>query len=244
MFRKLVLTTVSLGLCLAIGCASPKPVKVLTISEQIEVDTQKAKNFINEFQKQATFVSFPEGERYLNQLAARLAKIETGFTYEAVRVRIHDDSNPQLSRPFAFPGTTISIPLSLLKNIAYENELAAVFAFELANVMNRHLAKKMDQTQNAELFGENSVFGLDRNQRQESILLGTRLLYYAGYDPRGMASIFQRYPTDFSNGSLDKKEVEFNVREAQKAKSEYLPSRDPIVRSAEFIKMKKGLKRL
>lgn len=227
------------------GCSTPPEPKILTISEQIDVDTRQAQNFINEFQKRATFESYPEGERYLNQLARNLAKIETGFVSESVKVKIHHDTSSQLAHLFSFPGTTLSIPSSLLHEVEYENELAALLAYELANVMNRHLAKKMEATVNPVLFGPGSVFDLDRPQRLASIRLATKLLYYAGYDTRGMASVFQRYPQYFApnqSSELNKKEVEFNVRESQKAKTEYLPSMGPIVRSAEFIKMKKGLK--
>jgi len=234
--------------CLLVSCATPKPTRVLTISEQMEVDTERAKNFFNEFQKRVTFVSNPAVVQYLDRMARKLAGVEPGLSLDSIQVKIHQDAgNPQLARPFAFPGTTLSIPLSFLEKVDYENELAAMVSFELANVIQRHLSKRMEQTSTPPtLFGDGSVFELDRPERAESIALGIRLEYYAGYDPRGMASVFQRYPEYFANESseLDQKEVEFNVREAQKAKSEYLPSRDPIVRSAEFINMKRGLKRL
>ncbi len=235
------------------GCSTPKPQRVLTISEQIAEDTETAQNLFMDYQKKVNFVSFPSGERFLNGLAMKIATTPNGLSKEKVKVRIHrDDGNKNLARFFSFPGTTISIPLSFLKEVEYENQLAAAIAFEIANVMNRHLAKKMDQTENRELFGEKSLFSLDRTARQESIEIGTRLLYFSGYDLRGLASLFQRYP-DYvlnaqtaSNEGLEspQKEVEFNLREAQRAKSEYLPSLQPIVRSAEFITMKKGLKRL
>lgn len=236
-----------------LGCSAPKPQRVLTISEQIEVDTATAQNLYLDYQKKVSFVSFPDGERFLNAMAMKIATSPNGLSNEKVRVRIHrDDGNKNLSRFYSFPGTTISLPLSFLKEVEYENELAAAIAFEIANVVDRHLAKKMDQTASRDLFGPTGLFALDRSERLESIQSGTRLLYYSGYDLRGLASVFQRYPNyilnapSAKNEGLDfmEKEVEFNVKEALHARSEYLPSLQPIVRSAEFITMKKGLKRL
>lgn len=246
--KQFILTAVAVVVLFTLsqsGCSTPPPPKPLSISEQIEVDTRQAAEFIKEFQKQAIFHAYPAGERYLTHLAQAIAQSESGFDLSSLKVRITEDANPQLSQLFSFPGTTLFVPYSLLNKIEYENELAAILAYELANVFKRHLARKMDVTANPALFGTESVFHLDRDARAESIRLATRLMYFAGYDTRGMASVFQRYPSYFAPNQgteLAKKEVEFNVREAQMAKSEYLPSRGPIVRSAEFINMKKGLK--
>ena len=256
MLRKISFSPLFLFLFLAaagcsLSCSAPKPNRVLTISEQIAVDTQAAQALFSDFQKKVTFINFPEGERYLNAVTKKIAKVQDGFSYETVRVRIHQDNQKSLSHFFSFPGTTISVPLSYLKQVEYENELAAVLAYEIANVMNRHLAKKLadpaaGQVENQSMFGTNGLFELNRAERKESIQLGTRLLYYAGFEPRGLASVFQRYPQYFTNFSSDlaKKEVDFNIRAAQQARSEYLPSLSPIVRSSEFITMKKGIAHL
>ena len=249
---ELIIAPLMLVLLAGFGCSTPKPQRVLTISEQIEVDTETASDLFGEYQKKVAFVNNPEAERYLNALALKIANTHDGLQRERVRVRIHhDEAAPGLSFFFSFPGTTLSVPLGFLRVVEYENELAGAIAFEIANVMNRHLAKKMDHESTFEMFGPRGLFAFDRSERLESIELGTRLLYYSGYDIRGLASFFQRYSRFTRNAvvgpneGLDsaQKEVDFNVREAQRAKSEYLPSLQPVVRSAEFIIMKKGLKR-
>ena len=102
----------------------------------------------------------------------------------------------------------------------------------------------MAASQNTAIFGEKSVFNLNRVDRSSSIKLGTSLMYGAGFDTRGMASIFKRFPIYYlqeSASEKSQKEVDFNVHEAQRAKSEFLPQMKPIVRSAEFIQFKKEL---
>ena len=253
------------------ACSTPNTERVLTFSEQLEVDTKKAEALFSDYQKKVHFVAFPQGTAFLNGVAQKVAKIRAGFAFSNVKVLIHNDDQKNLSKFFSFPGTTISMPLSFLKKVEFENELAAAFAYELAGVMNRHLAVAMEEeiaekTEEAsvpvessefQLFGEDSVFNLDRPARSDSIRLGSKLLYYAGYDLRGMPSIFNQYGSYFAvepleqSGSrkidgvdLMKKEVEFNLRESQRAKSELLPTLNPVVRSADFITMKKAALRL
>ncbi len=232
---------------LSASCVTKPQEKVLPFSEQIKVDTVRAQGLYQAFHKEVTFKSSPKTEHYLTLIATKLAKEDTELRIDAVKVRVHDDSsNPDLAHFFAFPGTTISVPYSFLKKIRFENELAAALAFELANVMKRTLANHVEKLEAGTpiLFGQGSVFDLEFDQRKESMQLGVKLLYYGGYDTRGMPSIFEHYPQYYGAGGasgLDKKEVNFNIREAQKAKSDYLPSMKPVVRSDEFIEFKKEL---
>ena len=223
------------------SCASPPPEKPLTISEQIHIDTAKVQTFRDDFEMKTTFIDLPKTEKYLTSIAVKLALQESGFASNEIRVEVHDDRKSELKRFFSFPGTLILVPYSFLKKVEFENELAAALALEVAHVVNRHLAIEMEKSLD---FKE--LFHFSDEQRAESIKLGSRFLYYAGYDLRGMASIFNRYSEYYVNQGtfeLNKKEVEFDIRTAQRAKSEYLPSLQPIVRSGEFIQFKKELQK-
>jgi predicted Zn-dependent protease len=231
------------------GCATPPKPQPLTISEQINVDTTKAQALFLAFQKRAVFVKSEEVEKYLTAIARKLATVQDGFEVKKVIVKIHRDDDPEMKRFFSFPGTTISVPVGFLKTVDYENELAGALAFELGNVINRHLAKKVEEDAHPVLWGTGSVFDLERPERVQSIDVGERLLYYTGYDLRGMPSFFRRYEPKFKvstnlGSSSNQKEVDFNWKESQRAKSTYLPSSNPTVRSGEFIKMKKEMKHL
>ncbi len=251
-FYCLILLSLSTPLIL-VSCSSPPPVKALTISEQIQVDTQKAEALLHDFERKVEWVKMDEAEKFLTTMARKLAKAQDGLEAHPIRVRIHRDTDPSLKRFFSFPGTTISVPLSYLMTVEYENELAAGIAFELGNIVNRHLAKKVEvltsgpegSQKKLVLFGPGSVFSLSPSDRKESVKLGLKILYLAGYDLRGMPSFFQRQLKSDGKqiSELQKKELEFNIREAQRARSDYMPSLNPVVRSADFIKMKKGLNR-
>ncbi len=233
------------------ACSSPPVTKVLSPVEQIAVDSERAAGLASDFRKKVRFVQAPRLERFLSRMGMKLAGASRDFPLEQVEVKIHYDSSPDLKRTFSFPGTLVSIPLGFLRRVEFENELAADLAYELAHVINRHLSNRVfgsgDVAQvKVALFGDASVFEWDRDERARSIKVGTELLYFAGYDVRGMASMFQREAGFFGNPDSDSlgKEVEFNVREAQRARSGLLPSVKPVVRSSEFIQFKRELARI
>jgi hypothetical protein len=229
------------------ACASPPPPKPLSPREQIVVDTERARGLVADFQKGVRFVNAPRLDRFLTRMGMRLGSASKEFPLEQVEVRIHEDTVPDLSRAFSFPGTFVSLPKSFVQKVAFENELAAMVAYELGSVMNRHLAARVELQKGAlTLFGGNSVFLLKQEERIRSIRSGTDLLYFAGYDVRGMASLLRGYSAFFGKpgSDLPGKEVEFELREAQRARSELLPSMKPVVRSSEFIQFKKELDRI
>jgi|GEM_PF-1758830 len=236
----------------AVGaCSSPQSVKPLTPMEQISVDTQRAASLAEDFRKKVRFVQAPRLERFLGRMGTRIARASKDFPLERVEVRIHHDADPDQKRAFSFPGTLISLPLSELRGIDYENELAAWIAFELSNVINRHLARRVESEDGlnpvkVSIFGSGSVFDLDREERAKSIRVGTELLYFSGYDVRGMASMFQRAGESGGKPVSEslQKEVDFNVRESQRARSGLIPPVKPLVRSSEFIQFKRELGRI
>jgi predicted Zn-dependent protease len=232
---------------LFLSCATKEPQKTLSFSEQIAVDSEKAQSLYLYFEKNINFLTKADIEKYLNGIAVRLAHHEKDYEIKKVNVKVHQDSNPTLSRFFSFPGTVISVPKSFLIKVQFENELAAALSFELAKVMKRTLANRVEKTELSApiLFGKGSVFDLESEERAESIELGVKLLYFSGFDTRGMASIFQHYPEYYApsgDSDLFNKEVAFNIKVAQRVKSDYLPSSKPIVRSDEFIRFKKELR--
>lgn len=241
----------SLGLITTIfffACATPKPEKQLTLREQIEVDTSTAQGLSAQFQKRVQLLKLPKIESFLVKTAVKIAAPMKDVQVERLRVKLYDDTQLPEPRVFSFPGTLVVIPLSLVKKVQFENELAAIIALELANVVNRHLANRITSQADTHpiLFGEGSVFDWDRGERSSSIKLAVKLLNDASYDTRGLSSIFSRYAEYYLNSRSDlfKKEVEFNVKEAQRAKSEYVPALKPIVRSERFIQFRKEMDRV
>jgi hypothetical protein len=251
MSSNLKLGIASLFLSFLVSCSTPPPRKTLTFKEQIEVDTERARALTGEFVDRVRTMKSVRAENFLLGIVRALAMTEPELEARSLKVLVHRSEPPAGTRSFAFPGSLISIPEGFLRTVEFENELAALLSYELANILNRNLAIHVEEGAARPvpvppvLFGAGSVFEFDRKERAASIRTGIGLLYRAGYDPRGMASIFRRHPAVFGipDSAQGKKEVEFNVKEAQRASSELLPVLKPIVRSPEFIRFKKELER-
>jgi hypothetical protein len=238
-------------LLLCASCSTP-PVKTVSPVEQIAADTKRASSLVDEFRSGAHLLNAPGIGQYLERTASRISAASTAFPLGKIEVMVHADRNPAQSRFFSFPGTAVSIPLTFLKKVEFENELAAAIAFELAGVIERHLAYRLEglaakgSPGEIRLFGPESVFTLKPEERIRSIRIGTRLLHLAGYDSRGMVSVLKRYPSFFRNAGSEtpEKEVNLELREAHRAKNELLPALKPIVRSAEFLQFKSELEQI
>ena len=238
-FLLFLVTVVVLQACSSLPTPTP-----LSPHEQQSVDKVKSKGLLIEFENKVQFEKLPKVEKYLTAVARQITREEDALRSEKVTVRIHSDSKLELKKSFSFPGVVISIPKSFLFAINFENELAAVISLELAQIERRELAKELDKNESPILFGELSIFHFSQKNRGESIELGTKLMYSAGYDPRGMAALFQKFSNYYvdSSTTTGQKELSHYIKQAQKAKNDFMPSLQPIVRSNEFLLMKKELK--
>lgn len=227
------------------GCSEAPVAPKLSPHEQLSVDTVKVKGLLTQFEKQVQFEKLPLGvDKYLSALARQITREEESLRAEKVVVRVHQDTKSDLKRVFAFPGVVISLPSALLHEVNFENELAAAIALELAQIERRDLAQEMDKAEHPILFGDLSIFWFSQQARGEAIELGTKLMYAAGYDPRGMVALFQKFPHYYADTAspAGQKELKFYIKQAQKAKNDFIPSLQPIVRSNDFLLMKKELK--
>lgn len=229
-----------LTLMVLLGIASCAPVpqpKILSISEQLVVDREKMVQIFFDFQKNTRSEFIPQDAGYLKNLASALGSSIQGFNVQQLEIR--QMLNPE--KFFAFPGTKIYLPFTFLKTVEFENELAAAIAFQLAQVTLRYGVKRLE---NEELpwswQGGYSVFKLNQDEKREVIALAVQILYQNNFGTRALPSFFQRYSKYFE---FSESEVEWMIREAHKARSEYLPLRDPIVRSKEFLEFKQRLQR-
>jgi len=150
--------------------------------------------------------------RYVQRLGANLVAHAPGekwpYTFRVV--------NQKEINAFALPGGPIFVNLGTIQAANSEAELAGVMAHEISHVVQRHGTRAASKQMAAQLplailggimgrsvlaqmaqlgisFGVGSYFL--RNSRQaesEADLLGTDIMYDAGYDPRALAAFFSR----------------------------------------------------
>jgi beta-barrel assembly-enhancing protease len=177
-------------------------------------DISLGKRAATDAEKQLPLCNTPKIDAYLTQLGTRLAqKLPTGgvqypFEFHCV--------NDKAINAFALPGGYVFINRGAIEAADNEAQLAAVMAHELSHVALRHGTNQATKAMLAQtglgIFG--AVFGdttggalltqlgsftaggvllrYSRTAESQADVMGTQVLYDAGYDPRAMAQFFER----------------------------------------------------
>jgi predicted Zn-dependent protease len=177
-----------------------------------ERDEAKLGDQLNiEVNKKYTLVS--EGTARVNRIGQRVARTSQrpNMTY-----RFHIIQDKEINA-FSGPGGHVYVTTTLI-NLANDDELAAVLAHEVGHVVARHSLKTIQQSRTlgglANLFG--SITGIagdgaqelgtaaaqivaggllavhNREEEREADYLGLHAAAKAGFDPRGMVTMFQK----------------------------------------------------
>src|SRR6266568_2902542 len=180
-------------------------------------DITLGKRAATDAEKQLPLCNAPKVDAYLTQVGTRLAqKLPTGgvqypFEFHCV--------NDKAINAFALPGGYVFVNRGAIEAADNEAQLAAVMAHELSHVALRHGTNQATKAVLAQtglgIFG--AVFGdstggallttlgsftaggvllrYSRTAESQADVMGTQVLYDAGYDPRAMAEFFSDHPS-------------------------------------------------
>jgi beta-barrel assembly-enhancing protease len=179
-------------------------------------DIALGQKYAAEAEKQYPLCNDPKVDAYLTKLGQRLvAHLNTfGNTYPWEFHCVNDKA----INAFALPGGFVFINRGTIEAADNEAELAAVMAHELSHVALRHGTNQATKAQYAQLGSgiagiAGSIFGgaagaaiatggqltagsvllkYSRGAETQADVMGTQVLYDAGYDPRAMAAFFEK----------------------------------------------------
>lgn len=180
-------------------------------------ERQLGERIMRDIRRDPAYMSDAEVLDYANNLGSRLTARSDMARQEFEFFVVRD---PQINA-FALPGGFIGIHTGLLLAAQSESEVAGVLGHEIAHVTQRHIARMISQqgqnqilsiaamavailaarsnSQVAEAalaFGQAGVIqsqlNFTRDNEREADRVGVQLLDSAGFDPRGMATFFER----------------------------------------------------
>jgi len=177
-------------------------------------DINLGKRAATDAEKQLPLCNAPRVDAYLTQLGTRLAqKLPTGgaqypFEFHCV--------NDKAINAFALPGGYVFVNRGAIEASDNEAQLAGVMAHELSHVALRHGTNQATKAIAAEtglgifgaIFGDSAGGALlttlgnftaggvllrySRTAESQADVMGTQVLYDAGYDPRALAQFFEK----------------------------------------------------
>lgn len=232
--------------CLLAGCASA-PVKVDTPAEILRRDAVEAAQLAPRVEARAAFRRDPAVTDYLRELAMRLAETSPLLRGTTVETRLVSDPEGRW-RNYALPGTVIYVSVESLRAVQYENELAAALAIELGHVLRRtvmnRLASDAGSSESLPLFSPGGIFAYSPEELSLAVESGLELLYQAGYDPRGMITLLNRYESQLDRSPYPGQTAAALVEKSRRIIALQAPLRNPIIRSERFRAVFKRMQRL
>jgi predicted Zn-dependent protease len=175
-----------------------------------EQDIQIGKQSSSRIGQQVLLLNDPRVDDYLDALGKKLAGYAPGYKYP-YQYRCVNDEN---INAFALPGGFIYINRGVIEAADNEAQLAGVMAHETSHVALRHGTNQVSKAEAWQIpfgllgnggglgglmaqlgggFTLNSiVLKYSRDDETQADVLGTQILYDAGYDPRALAQFFEK----------------------------------------------------
>jgi Zn-dependent protease with chaperone function len=179
-------------------------------------DVELGRQVAQDAERQLPMLNQRRVDDYLDRLGRRLAGYAPGEKYPYQFKCVNDAS----INAFALPGGFLYIHRGLIEAADNEAELAGVIGHEIGHVALRHGTNQASKQQLYQaplaifggIMGNDSMAGAlaqiggafavnsillkySRDDEREADLIGSQILYDAGYDPRAMATFFEKLET-------------------------------------------------
>jgi hypothetical protein len=254
----------ALSLCFLHGCAAPTPAPIpraeIARREIVIGDTLG-----RQLEQKLDFARDKEIEVYLRGLATRLAQTDPKLRDATLGVQILRNQQG-IWRSFALPGNRVYLSAGFLKRCELETEIAGLLAMELSHLARGDALDRLreqvtkdspdrmpdsllppqpgDLPAHLDFFGPDGIFAFNERAQVEGARGAVRLLYAAGYDPRGLLGVWQKLIRSPEHSPYDLETLDKLVEATRKTVSALPPLRNPVVRSGSFVGLKQRIQSL
>jgi predicted Zn-dependent protease len=194
----------TLTILLFLGCGgSGGDFNLISIEEEWQLGAQLARDI----ERQVPLLNDAAALAYVNEMGQRIVRT-TSMANMPWQFHIVRDNQ---INAFAIPGGHVYVHTGLINNADNASELAGVMAHEISHVVARHSTEQISRQygisilagvvlgQNPNVLAElaaqivagGALARFSRAAEQEADRLGVRAMNEAGYNPRGMVTMFQ-----------------------------------------------------
>lgn len=227
----------------------------------LEEEWQLGNQLSQEIARQVRLSNDPAVNAYVRNMGQRIVA-QTSFANLPWNFHVVDD--PAINA-FAIPGGHVYVHTGLIANADNASELAGVMAHEISHVLARHSTEQISrqyglsilaslvlgQSPNqlaaiaAQIVGTGALARFSREAEREADELGIRAMHAAGYNPQGMATMFEEL-LEHRQGSPGRVEQFFSthplteerLRESRK-RAQQLGTANTITDEPEFQNIKR-----
>jgi hypothetical protein len=227
----------SLLLLAIAGCTSvPETLQEKGIERISQLPNSARAKIQISLKKSFAVVGAPEVHRYLSQVALRLLKpLDKNLSPKIQMVSSNEQESPKL---WIIPPDMGFVDQRILKSLEFENEIAALLAFNWERTQDIEFEKRFIAELDQVSPDFRKIYQFSENEDLKAVEGAVDILYNAGYDPRGLISVFNR------KTSVNKDRSVVLQDKARRTIAFYKPLINPTVRSQEFYQMRKKLDRL
>jgi len=232
------------------GCASQPQVHLPTEAVKLERESILKDQLSQKAEKHFTLKSSPAVEAYIARIIHQLMSASNPEERPAeVKVFLVDDQNG-LWRSLSIPENRFFLSLGLLKTIEFEHELASLLSMQISILSRKVIFNLVSSSESSRDVSPphhitwESLLNASLEEEQASIGPAIDLVYKAGFDPRGMVSLYDRYTLTPDHSPYRRKTRELYIEMMKQEISKLPPLRNPISRSEEFLLMKQRIKKL
>jgi predicted Zn-dependent protease len=247
------------------SCAQPQVVPQITVEEEIQRDRSLGREIAQKFDTYFIFKRDSAVIPYLEKLTQKLMD-STPELRGASKVSLIQNQKGKW-KSFGLPGVRIYLPLTLLRDLHFENELASTVAIQLGHILNHHVVNQLEKKIKSEspemegkgkllpieqsdylnrqdYLGSAGIFGFSEEQNIQAVRTSVGVLYRAGYDPRGLLSLLKKFEKNPSHSPYEMGTIVKLMESARREIALFAPLRNPIVRSQSFILIQKRIQQL
>ncbi|HUP49976.1 MAG TPA: M48 family metallopeptidase [Thermoanaerobaculia bacterium] len=194
----------SLLLVFSLSCTTGGDFNLISIEEEWQLGNQVAQDIA----RQVQFNNDPVVNNYVRQMGQRMV---ANTQMANLPWNFYVVQNPEINA-FAVPGGHVYVHTGLIQAASNASELAGVMGHEIAHVLARHATQQISRQyglsvlagavlgQNpgilqqlaAQIVGGGALASFSRSAEEEADALGIQAMNEAGYNPRGMVTMFQK----------------------------------------------------
>jgi predicted Zn-dependent protease len=208
MYKRNTLLALVLASLVAAGCGSAGgggDFNLISVEEEWQLGTQLSQDV----EKQVKLNNDPTVNAYIRDMGQRIVR-QAAPPFNQLPWNFHVVNDESINA-FAIPGGHVYVNTGLIKNARNASELAGVMAHEISHVLARHSTEQLSRQyglsviagavlgQNpgqlsqiaAQIVAGGALARFSRDAEREADNIGIQAMAAAGYNPNGMASMFE-----------------------------------------------------